>query len=199
MDFVAIGHSLLVFAESSKYAILFFGALIEGPLFMMGAGLLYHLGQVHFWPAYLLLVLGDFCGDIAWYCVGYFGARPAIVRWGKFLSITPPVIDAVERQFHRFDTWILVISKLTMGFGFALTILMVAGMLRVSFWRYALINLVCGFAWTGFLFGVGYFFGNVYNDVPGPLRLVFGIGGPIVTLVLLRVAAGYISKRTQIK
>lgn len=69
----------------------------------------------------------------------------------------------------------LVISKLTMGFGLALATLTVAGMLRVPFWRYAVINLVCGFIWTLFLFGVGYFFGNVYELIPGYLKIVFAV------------------------
>ncbi|MDE2071505.1 MAG: DedA family protein [Patescibacteria group bacterium] len=188
---------LVAFVESSKYAILFFGALLEGPLFMIGGGLLYHLGSVAPWPAYLALVFGDFAGDLVWYAMGYFGARPAILRWGRFINVAPPVVDAVERQFNRYHLWVLVISKLTMGFGFALTILTVAGMLRVPLWRYATINLVCGFVWTAFLFGIGYFFGNIYTVIPDSVRLAFAISGPIITILLLRFAAGVVSKRMQ--
>lgn len=197
MDLGALWEGVVAFLYSSKYVLMYFGTMTEGPLFMLGGGLLYHLGQVPFWPTYLTLVFGDFTGDIIWYSIGYFGARPAILRWGKYLQITPLIVDLVERQFHRFDTRILIISKLTMGFGFALTVLMVAGMLRVSFVRYLTINLLCGFVWTFFLFTVGYFFGNVLTTVPTPIGIILGLGGPVLTLLLLRVAGNYLSSRVQ--
>ena len=54
-----------------------------------------------------------------------------------------------------------------MGFGFAVVTLMVAGMLKVSFKRYVVINLFGGFIWTAMLLVIGYFFGNIYTLITG--------------------------------
>jgi len=168
-------QSVLLFVESSKYILLFLGTLFEGPLMMLSSGLLYHQGQVSFWPIYLVLVFGDLTADVIWYAVGYWGARPFFDRYGKYLDLTPEVIQKVERRFNHFSDRILIISKLTMGFGLSLATLTISGMLRVPFWRYAVINLACGFVWTGFLFSIGYFFGNIYELVPNYLRIAFVI------------------------
>jgi membrane protein DedA with SNARE-associated domain len=116
---------------------------------------------------------GDFVADLGWYAVGRFGARTLINRFGHMFNITPAVINKVEGRFKTYQDKILFISKITMGFGFALATLIVAGMLHVPFKRYALLNFFGGFIWTAFLLFVGYFFGNIYDSLIGPLKPVF--------------------------
>jgi len=175
---------IIAFIDSSKYALFFAGSFTEGPIVMISGGFFYHLGQVAFWPAYLALVAGDFVADLTWYVVGYWGARPFFSRYGHYFDITPSIIEKIEKRFHHYSDWILAISKLTMGFGLALATLTIAGMLRVRFWRYAAINLACGFIWTLFLFIIGYFFGNVYQLIPEYLKVAF------VTVVLVSLFFG---------
>ncbi len=182
---------IAAFIDSSKYFLFFLGTFTEGPIVMISGGFLYRLGQVAFLPTYLALVFGDFTSDICWYFVGRYAARPFFNRYGHYFGITPVVIEKIERRFHHYSDWILVISKLTMGFGFSLATLTTAGMLRVSFWRYALINLVCGFVWTLFLFGVGYFFGNVYEIIPGYLQIIF----PVILLLAVFFGLRFMSRR----
>jgi membrane protein DedA with SNARE-associated domain len=184
----------MLFIESSKYILLFLGTLFEGPLVMLGSGLLYHLGQVSFWPAYLVLVFGDLTADVAWYTVGYWGARPFFNRYGHYFGLNPEVIQKVENRFNRFSDRILIISKLTMGFGLSLATLTIAGMLRVPFWRYAAINLVCGFVWTAFLFYLGYSFGNIYELVPGYFKIVFVICSLLIAFLGIRALNRYLAR-----
>jgi len=187
-------QQIVVFIESSKYILLFFGTIFEGPLMMLSSGLLYHLGQVEFWPVYLALIFGDLTADVAWYGVGYWGARPFFDKYGHYFSMTPEIIQKVERRFQHYSDRILVISKLTMGLGFALATLTVAGMLRVPFWRYLIINLVCGFVWTAFLFYIGYSFGNIYELVPGYLRIAFVICSLVAAFFGIRTLNRYLAR-----
>jgi membrane protein DedA with SNARE-associated domain len=65
-----------------------------------------------------------------------------------------------------------------MGLGFAVVTLTVAGMLKVPFKNYFLLNLFGGFIWTAFLITLGYFFGNFYVLIPiwaKVLSLIFGL------------------------
>lgn len=171
------------------YALLFLGTFLEGPVVMMSAGFLFRLGQFSFWPMYLALVAGDFAADLCWYFVGLLVARRLILRWGYWLNITPEAIAKIEKVFKNYDSWILAISKLTMGFGLALATLTTAGMLRVSLVRYAVINLVCGLIWTLFLVIIGYFFGNLYQYIPSQLQIAFVIAMLTVWVFSLRYAA----------
>ena len=84
-----------------------------------------------------------------------------------------------------------------MGFGFALATLLVAGMLHVPFKRYAILNFLGGFIWTAFLMIVGYFFGNVYSSIAGPLKIAF-IPFAVIVVVFTLWAVNRYLVRTEI-
>lgn len=178
--------AVLTFLESSKYTLIFLGSFIEGSAVMMATGLLWHIGTVAFWPAYGALLVGDFLADIMWYLIGRFAARSFFVRWGHFINLTPEIIEKVERRFNHHHMKILIISKLTMGFGLAVPILTVAGMLRVSFLRYITINVLGGIVWIFFLMGIGYYFGNVLQYIPKDFQIAIGIIIPLLLFLALR-------------
>src|SRR6201999_548996 len=95
--------------------------------------------------------------------------------------------------FHKYHLRILVISKLTMGFGLAVPILMTAGMMRVSFKRYCAINIIGSFIWVGFVIFIGYTFGNVLSLVPE----AFQIGAFFVMIALFFLAMRLLTKRLE--
>ena len=168
-------HNLLAWLDSSKYILLFLGCIVEGPVVMMASGFLFSLGQFNFLPMYLALVSGDFVADIGWYLLGRYGTRHAIFKFGHFVGLTPEVLEKVEVRFRYYHQKILIISKLTMGFGFAVVILLVAGMFKVPFKNYVILNLIGGFIWTAFLIIVGYFFGNIFIVIPRSFKITFFI------------------------
>lgn len=153
---------------------------------MMTTGLLWHIGTVAFWPAYAALLAGDFLADVMWYVIGHYGARSFFDRWGHFFGATPDVIGKVERRFNHYHTKILIISKLTMGLGLAVPILIVAGMLRVPFMRYLMINVLGGIVWVLFLMGIGYYFGDVLQQIPKDFQIAVAIAVPFLFFFGLR-------------
>lgn len=187
-------YSLLDWIHSSRYILLFLGSIVEGPVLMLTSGFFLRLGQLELLPAYFTLMAGDFTADMLWYAVGRHGARKLIDKFGHFLNITPEIIGKIEKRFHTYHARILFISKITMGFGFALATLLVAGMLRVPVKKYALLNLAGGFIWTALLMLLGYFFGNIYTLVSKPFRVVF-----IVLLIILIFTALWAINRYLVK
>ncbi len=166
---------LLTFLEASRYFLLFGGSYLEGTVVMLAGGMLWHEGLVSFWPAYGALMLGDFLSDMMWYCIGYYAARPFIARWGHWFGVTPAIVEKITRRFHHYHMRILIISKLTMGFGLAVGTLMTAGMLRLSLTRYIVINVLGGIVWIFCIMLVGYYFGNVLQYIPEQLKIAGGI------------------------
>ncbi len=182
-----------------KYFVAFPLAIVEGPIVMVACGFLLRLGAFSFWPIYLALVLGDFVADIVWYFVGYYGARKFADRWGKYFSITPESLEKLEVLFHNHQSKILFISKITMGFGFALATLIAAGMAKVPLKKYALFNFLGGFVWTALLMGVGYFFGHLYTIIDKSFKVAF-VTFLIIMLIAVLYGAGkyfknYLSKK----
>ncbi|MCF7833921.1 MAG: DedA family protein [Candidatus Pacebacteria bacterium] len=162
-----------ILIHSSKYFLVFIGAFLEGPVVTLSSGFLLSLQQFTFWPLYMAIILGDFIGDIFWYLVGRFGARKFINRFGHLFKIDNKKITQAEKLFYHHQDKILFLSKVTMGFGSAIAVLITAGMLHVSFKRYVLLNFLGGFIWTGTLIFIGFHFGNIYDQIPIYLKYPF--------------------------
>ncbi len=186
--------SLITFLESSKYFLLFLGSFSEGAIVMMTGGLLWHSGYMEFWPMYFSLLAGDFLSDLMWYALGYTGARRVINRWGHLINVTPAVLEKVEERFKRYHIAILIISKLTNGFGFAVATLMVAGMLRVPFLTYCLISFFGGMVWIYLMIVAGDYLGHFLALIPPGFRVASAIGVLILAGLILRYINGRLAK-----
>ncbi len=176
--------------DSSKYVLLFLGCLVEGPIIMIVCGFLYSLGQFHFLPMYMALVSGNFIADIFWYHVGKLGTRNAIFKYGHFIGITPDRLEKAEKYFHKYHQKILIITKLTAGFGLAFIIFIVAGMFKTPLKNYLFISLIGGFIWAAFLLALGYFFGNIFIMIPSSMKIIF----IVIVLIIFAFAARYINQ-----
>jgi len=151
------------------YVIMWVTALVEGPILSMIAGILLRLDYFPLIPLFLTLMLGDLAGDVLWYGIGRHYGHRFTRRFGKYFSITEGSVNKVEKLFHKHHYYILFASKVTNGLGFALVTLMVAGMVKIPFWKYFIVNAVGQFFWTGILLGIGYFFGHIYTQIDGVL------------------------------
>ena len=171
-----------------KYPILIPIAAVEGPIIMMLCGLWTRLGYIEFLPAFIFLTIGDLLGDIGWYWLGRrYGAR-FVRRFGKYFSITYEHIETVRDIFHRHKSWILLFSKMTGGFGLAITTLFTAGMIEIPFFFYLMFNFLGQLVWTGLLMSIGYFLGSTYllaNDLYGKISVI------AMALVIILLFAGF--------
>ncbi len=186
---------LVAFIEASRYGLLFISTLLGSPVVMIAAGYLVHIGQLEFWAAYGTIVAADVVGDVVWYWVGRIGARPFLARFGHRLGITPELVDKLENRFNHHHERILIISKLTMGLGVAIGVLAVAGMMRVPFWRYMVVNISGELVWALIPIGIGFYFGNVSELLPPSFRIWFALIGLVVVVLISRAAIKRLSKK----
>ncbi|HEX7724355.1 MAG TPA: VTT domain-containing protein [Candidatus Paceibacterota bacterium] len=171
-------HSWLV------YVLIVVLACAEGPILSLIFGALIKLNYFELLPIYAALMIGDLIGDVIWYEIGKHFAHGFIRRFGKYFSVTENEVGKVTRIFHKYKHRILIISKVSNGFGFALVTLITAGIVRIPFFRYMSINLIGQFVWTGMLLAVGYYFSNWYTQVDSVLGKV-----SIIALFVLLFAA----------
>lgn len=144
-------------------------ASIAGPILSLIFGVLIKLGYFPFLPVYIALIMGDLLGDTAWYMVGRKWGHGFIRRFGKFFSVSESAVEKVTHIFKKYSSRILIISKITNGFGFAIVTLITAGLSRVPFAQYLSLNVIGQFVWSGMLIGVGYYFSHAYLAVDGVL------------------------------
>ena len=179
---------LIHFSETHQiliYAAIVVVACIEGPILSIFFGALIKVGAFPFWPVYFSLMGGDLLGDVLWYEIGRNFASRFIERFGKYFSLTEENIQKATKIFHKYHEKILIVSKLTSGFGLAVVTLMVAGMVKIPFGRYITINFVGQFFWTGFLLAAGYFLGDLYTRVDSILGKISV--GAMFLLILLAI------------
>jgi membrane protein DedA with SNARE-associated domain len=174
-----------------QYFAVFLGSLLNGPAAMITTGFLVKLGYLNPVPAFFLLLLGDLVGDFAYYGIGYFGLDRLICRYGHLFHVTYESLKKVEKMFKKHTGKILLISKMTMGCGLALPILIAAGIVKVSLKKYGLYNLAGGLIRTLLMMSIGYLFSNVYGTLEGTARVIFLIA-IVVLLILTYYAANCI-------
>lgn len=177
------------------YVGFFFAALAEGPIAMTAAGFFLRLGTVELWPVYFALLCGDLAGDAAWYWIGRKYAGKVLKKYGRFLGLKEDLLQKIESAFKRHDTKILLFSKLTMGLGFALPVLLSAGAARVPFRKFMLFNAAGQVIWTGLLLGVGYSFGNFYLTVNAGFRNIALAAGIIMLALALYGYSRYVKNK----
>lgn len=196
MNLTPFLSNILSAAAAWKYPLVFVGTIIEGPILMVAGGFLIHFGIFTFIPLYIAFVTGDLVGDIAWYYIGRFFADPLVRKHGKFIGVTPEMFEKTKKLFHRYHEWILFISKITIGFGLSLGVLMVAGATRVSFKKYVVLNLLGELFLVAVLISVGYFFGQLYNYIAEGFRTMFIIVTAVVVVSIMFGFTRYMKKRT---
>ncbi len=187
--------SVLNYLIQYRYYLIIPLTLVEGPIVMVLCGFLWRLGQFDFLPLYVSLMTGDLLADIGWYFVGFYWGHPFIKKFGKFFSITDASLKRALNLFHKYHERILIISKLTMGLGFALVTLITAGMSKVPFRKYLIFNVVGEVIWTALLMTLGYFFGNLYYTVDKGFRWITIAGGVIILVAAIYGFGKFARKR----
>lgn len=169
-----------------KYLIIALIAIPEGPIIMAVCGFLVRADLLSLWPAYFALVIGDFIADIVWYFLGRKGGlRTVHSKFGKFMGLSGKNVKMIEKYFHKYHTSILFVSKLTTGFGFAPVVLFTAGLVKIPFRRYCLLNFFGGFIWTAFLMALGYSFSHLFITIKDINGKLFLIGGSLIALFIV--------------
>jgi len=166
---------LFVHHSYAVYGFIVITASAEGPILSIIGGILLKMGYFSLFPLYGALMFGDLIGDTVWYSIGFYFGHGFVSRFGKYFNVTEERILKVEEIFHRYKNSILFISKISNGLGFAIVTLLAAGMVKIPFRRYILINLSGQFIWSGLLIAVGYFFSHLYSQLDtlfGRLSLV---------------------------
>lgn len=191
MDLTSFITHLFEFIDTSKYALLFFACFFEGTLAMVAGGLLWSIGAVAFWPMYLSLLAADISSDTCWYLLGRFGTRAFIEHWGHVFGIDHESLARAKRRFSRHDILIIILSKLTMGFGLAIPTLITAGTLRIPYPRFMTINTVGALVWVLAMVLIGAYVGEIFK----PLTLWQQLSLSVIALGAVILFIQYIQRR----
>jgi membrane protein DedA with SNARE-associated domain len=85
---------------------------IPSEVILTFAGILVQKGVFNFHLAALAGALGCVIGSAPSYALGYYGGRPFLEKYGKWLLLAPADLQTAERWVARYGNWAFFISRL---------------------------------------------------------------------------------------
>jgi membrane protein DedA with SNARE-associated domain len=176
--------------EHYGYLVVFFGVMLgttgipfPSAAILLAAGVLVQQGHLYLSEAILFGILGAIIGNQVGYWIGHKAGRPFVLKWGRYVKLTPERLDWVEGLFARhggkavFAARFFSVSRLLEA--------LVAGMSRMHWGTFFIYSVLGGAVWATAVVLVGYFFGESWSSARG-----WSGRAPLLLIVLLGVVLG---------
>jgi membrane protein DedA with SNARE-associated domain len=149
-----------------------------------------------FWLTVIAGTLGATAGALIAYAIGWWGGRPILERWGRYLGVTADDLDKAEAFFAKhgeaasfFGRMIPVIRSLV---SFA------AGIAHMNLVKFTVFSFLGSLPWTALLVFVGMQLGANWEDVGAWLkRFEYAIVAILVVIALAWVWLRIIKPRRE--
>jgi membrane protein DedA with SNARE-associated domain len=137
----------------------------------------------NYWLTVLAGTLGATLGALIAYAIGYWGGRPILERWGRYLGVSAADLDKADDFFARhgeaasfFGRMIPVIRSLV---SFA------AGIAHMNLWKFTAFSFLGSLPWTALLVFAGVQLGANWESVGAWLkRFEYAILAVLVVIVI---------------
>src|SRR3989338_5188535 len=162
---------------------------IPSPLVIMGAGFILIPAQLAFWDAmreiFFIIVIpasiASTIGSFFTYGIGYYGGRPLITKFQRFLGVNWVDIEKREKQFEKGrKVWISIAILRAIPFFPIAIVSLTSGVLRLSWKKYALATFIGSIPRTFILAVVGWKLGSAYVSFAGRLSEIESVLAVIV-------------------
>ncbi len=107
---------------------------------------------------FAILLLATILGDTANYWIGYY-IGPKVFRKHKSLFFNPEYLERTYRFFEKYGGKTIIIARFVPIIRTFAPF--VAGIGRMSYFRFALYNVIGGIFWVPIFIYMGYFLGNL--------------------------------------
>jgi membrane protein DedA with SNARE-associated domain len=166
----------------------------EAPV--LAAGILASQAVIRWWLALLVCFTGVLAGDTALYWVGHhWGEHIMEWRLTRFV-LTPAREKVLIEKYHRHGIKIVFAARFVAGFRAAA--FLTAGIVRIPFWKFLLVDGVAALVGVPLGFGVAYLFTDQLPDILHGVhraeRLI-----ALGAMVVLAAAIGYAAYRKSLR
>jgi membrane protein DedA with SNARE-associated domain len=190
-------QSLLSYFEQYGYWVIFFGVMLEnagvpvpGETTLLAAGFFAALGHFNLALVMAVACLGAVLGDNAGYFIGRKLGRATLLRYGRYVGLTPKRFSMFESFFESHgDKTILVARFIT---GLRVFAALLAGAARMQWPRFALYNFLGAVLWSIAVALAGYFFGHSWHLLE---RWIGGIGAAALAAIIVAGVVIFIVRR----
>ncbi len=132
------------------------------------AGVLVYRGHLQFVPAVIVAFLGCSCGVTLSFLLGETVGYRLIMKYGRYLRITPDKLDAAHAWFDRAGHWSLLVGYFFPGIRHLMAI--IAGVAKLSYPVFAIFAYAGALLWSFTFISLGVFVGGRWNRVAAQIH-----------------------------
>ena len=192
MDFLhnsleLIQHYMLIYG----YWAVFFGVMLEnaglpvpGETILLIAGYFASQGKFHLPLVMLIAATGAVVGDNIGFAIGHHYGRGILLRFGRFVFLTPERLERMEHYFQSHGNKTILVARFITGLRVFAALLAGASKMR---WRiFFMYNVAGAVLWSVVITTLGYLFGQSL-----PL-LVKWVGRSGTILLIAAIIIGFV-------
>lgn len=176
---------------ASGYPGVFLLMLLESMVFpvpseavMPFAGFLIVDGKFTWTGVIIASTLGSIVGSLLSYAIGYYGGKPFIQKFGKYLLLNTHHLEISERFFAKRGPITILISRFIPVVRHLISI--PAGFGKMNLWTFSIYTIIGAGCWNAFLTWVGYELKNNWAKVMTYSHVI-----DLVVVAVLGIAALY--------
>ncbi|CCQ96392.1 Uncharacterized membrane protein YngC [[Clostridium] ultunense Esp] len=145
-------YGVLTFLADLGYLGIMLGLMIEvipSEIVLAYGGFLVAQGKIHFIGAMVAGTIGGVFSQLFLYWLGYYGGRPLLKKYGKYLLIHERHLDVAERWFEKYGPGVIFAARFIPVVRHAISV--PAGIAKMGVWLFILYTTLAIIPWS-FLF-----------------------------------------------
>lgn len=144
-----------------------FGVPVPGETILIAAAVYAGAGQLNVLVVGLVAFAAAVLGDNIGYILGRWGGRRILLRFGRYVFLTPKRLDTAEKWFDLHGGKIVVVARFIEGLRQANG--WIAGIAEMPWAKFVVFNAVGAFLWVSVWVSVGYVSGShldvIYTEI----------------------------------
>lgn len=149
-------------------------------------GYLVFLGRMDFATAVVAGVFGGLVGSVVSYIAGYYGGRPLVEKYGRYIFLSRQHVASAQEWFDRYGIKAAFFARLLPVVRTFISL--PAGFARVPFIKFVLYTILGSIPWTIALIYAGMLFGENWQEIEAMghnATLLVGIGLALMGILWL--------------
>lgn len=187
-----VGYIVAFISSTGYFSVLLLMAMesmvlpVPSEAVMPFAGFLIVSGDFTFAGVILFSTVGSIIGSLISYWMGWYGGRPFIERYGKYLLLDKHHLALTEDYFNKRGEVTIFISRFIPIVRHLISI--PAGMGKMNIWRFIVFTAIGAAIWNAFLTFVGIKLKENWNEILKYSSIIDIIVLAILAVVVLYVA-----------
>ncbi|WP_195891888.1 DedA family protein [Neobacillus dielmonensis] len=191
-DFI---YSILEFLAQLGYFGIALGLMIEiipSEIVLGYGGYMISLGHINFFGAVIAGTIGGTIAQLFLYWAGYYGGRPFLEKYGKYVFIKKKQIDMAEQWFQKYGAGVIFSARFIPVVRHAISI--PAGIAKMSPLRFTSYTVAAIVPWTVLFLYLGTVLGKNWSHIKEYAQPYIM---PIIIAAVILIAIYFIIKRTR--